>query len=158
VDASDELDSCFFSQRSKAPDSYEAVSRAQETMEIDEVESDFSTQRKRCHTGVTAYNHRKAWSDNPLKVRCRPSKYWRKQRLGQDDSLLHLHTAEPLVRINTRCVLCCRLCYNPEGKFYIRDTSHLHSAEDDEMNKPDLVRKISMYTLYMFEVHVIHKP
>ncbi len=96
---------------------------------------------------MTAYNHRKAWSDDPLKVRCRLSKYWREQGLGHDDGLPHLHTAELLVKRTTRCVLCCRLCYNPVGKIYIRDTFHLHSAEDDEMSKQDVGRYMLLYTL-----------
>ena len=85
--------------------------------------------RRRFSKGTTVYNHRKAWSDDAQKVRCRLAKAWRKQGLGEDDGENHEHRPIPLDKRTTKCVLCCKLCFSTDGKVFIRDKYHLGNMD-----------------------------
>jgi hypothetical protein len=151
VDASEELGEYLL------PNSVSSTEKVQFiNIEIPEESGDIATTRKRSKTGVTAYNHRKAWSVEPLKVRCRLAKFWRKQGVGEDDALAHLHSAVPLEKRTTRCVLCCKLCYNPQGKIYVREKFHNQQDEVDELEKKDVGRigNAATHTCSVCAVHL----
>ena len=76
--------------------------------------------------------------------------------MGQDDSLAHLHTAVPLEKRTTRCVLCCKLCYNPQGKIYVREKFHNQQDEVDELEKKDVGRvgNAATHTCSVCAVHL----
>ena len=62
---------------------------------------------------VMKYRHRQDWVNDVKKQRCRLSKFWRKMGADQDDGHLHSHAKEMVKSASFRCVLCCRICFDP---------------------------------------------
>jgi hypothetical protein len=59
------------------------------------------------------------------KQRCRLSKFWRIMT-EEEDGELHYHEKTSVVgnKNTVRCVLFCRLCFDPKGNVYDRDYFH----------------------------------
>ena len=93
---------------------------------------------------VTKCRHRQDWVTNEEKQRCRLSKVWRKMGADQDDGHLHPHKKDILKSSTFRCVLCCRICFDPYGSVYDRDSYHnkalIENADEPECSKRDLGR------------------
>jgi hypothetical protein len=93
---------------------------------------------------VTKCRHRQDWVNNEEKQRCRLSKMWRKMGAEQDDGHLHPHKKIMVKSATFRCVLCCRLCFDPYGSVYERDTYHnaalIKEGEEPECSKRDVGR------------------
>jgi hypothetical protein len=79
--------------------------------------------RKR-KSGVTKYRHRVDWVNDRQKQRCRLASVWRIMS-PEDDGQLHLHQKVVVGdKKTTRCVLCCRHCFDPTGSVYDRNSFH----------------------------------
>ena len=93
---------------------------------------------------VTKCRHRQDWVSDEEKQRCRLSKVWRKMGANQDDGHLHPHKKDIVKTATFRCVLCCRICFDPYGSVYDRDTYHnkalVKDAEEAECSKRDVGR------------------
>jgi hypothetical protein len=93
---------------------------------------------------VTKCRHRQDWVTNEEKQRCRLSKVWRKMGANLDDGHLHPHKKDILKSSTFRCVLCCRICFDPYGSVYDRDCYHnkalMENADEPECSKRDLGR------------------
>ena len=93
---------------------------------------------------VTKCRHRQDWVSNEEKQRCRLSKVWRKMGADHDDGHLHPHKKDIVKSATFRCVLCCRICFDPYGSVYDRDSYHnkalVKDAEEPECRKRDIGR------------------
>jgi hypothetical protein len=74
----------------------------------------------------------------------RLSKVWRKMGADQDDGHLHPHKKDIVKSATFRCILCCRICFDPYGSVYDRDSYHnkalVKDAEEPECSKRDVGR------------------
>ncbi len=88
------------------------------------------------------YRHRQDWVNDVEKQRCRLSKLWRKMGADLDDGHLHSHTKNMVKSASFRCVLCCRICFDPYGAVYDRDAHHnpklVEDPEEPECSKRDI--------------------
>jgi hypothetical protein len=93
---------------------------------------------------VMKYRHRQDWVNDVEKQRCRLAKFWRKMGAGMDDGQLHSHAKEMVKSTSFRCVLCCRICFDPYGAVYDRDAYHnpklVEDPDEPECNKRDVGR------------------
>jgi hypothetical protein len=93
---------------------------------------------------VTKCRHRQEWVHNVEKQRCRLSKVWRKMGADKDDGHLHPHKKDIVKSVSFRCVLCCRICFDPYGSVYDRDTYHnkalIKDPQQPECGKRDIGR------------------
>ena len=128
--------------------------------EVDGGTTSTSTNSKRSPSGVIAYNHRLHWSEDERKVRCRLSKVWQKQGVGEDDGETHRHIAIALKVRTTKCVLCCRLCFDPDGLVYIREECHIakRNSKVQVADKKDLGRRghSATHKCLVCAVHLCH--
>jgi hypothetical protein len=73
-----------------------------------------------------------------------PIKVWRRMGAGQDDGQLHSHKKDVVKSASFRCVLCCRICFDPYGSVYDRDAYYnpklVEDVEQAECCKRDVVR------------------
>jgi hypothetical protein len=93
---------------------------------------------------VMKYRHRQDWVIDVEKQRCRLSKVWRKLGADLDDGHFHSHTKDMVKNASFRCVLCCRICFDPYGSVYDRDAYHnpklVEDPEEPECGKRDVGR------------------
>ena len=94
-----------------------------------------------------------------LDVAC-PSKVWQKQGVGEDDGETHRHIAIALKVRTTKCVLCCRLCFDPDGLVYIREECHIakRNSKVQVADKKDLGRRghSATHKCLVCAVHLCH--
>ncbi len=110
----------------------------------DNVRAQPEKKEKKRDRKVTKYRHRQDWVVDIEKQRCRLSKVWRNMGPDQDDGLIHSHTKEMFKSMSFRCVLCCRICFDPYGAVYDRDAYHnpklVNDPEEPECSKRDIGR------------------
>ncbi len=75
---------------------------------------------------------------------------------------MYRHIAIPLKGRTTKCVLCCRLCFNPDGLVYIRNDLHVQSKKSKalvhEIDQKDLGRRghSATHKCLVCAVHLCH--